>query len=150
LFIRRNDEWSQPIKGVGGAAFVSKESNGLYTSDECFKKALTDSISVACKALGVGADIYFSRDKGKYGNADDDPDIQYPADIAPPKNTRALSEPQINRLHAIRKSAEISEDTLKKLLMKHFNKDSTTELTRQEYDFICQQMEELKTKQKSA
>lgn len=46
--------------------FVSLEKNGLHTSDECFKMALTDAISVACKALGIGADIYWERDTDKY------------------------------------------------------------------------------------
>ena len=29
----------------------------MYTSDECYKMALTDALSVACKALGVAADV---------------------------------------------------------------------------------------------
>lgn len=59
-------EWSEAIQGVGGSMFVTKEKNGLYTSDECFKMALTDALSVACKSLGVGADIYFAKDRTKY------------------------------------------------------------------------------------
>lgn len=46
--------------------FVAKERNGLYTSDECFKMALTDAISVAAKALGIGADVYWQADATKY------------------------------------------------------------------------------------
>ena len=59
-------EWSEAIQGVGGSMFVTKETNRLYTSDECFKMALTDALSVACKSLGVGADIYFAKDRTKY------------------------------------------------------------------------------------
>lgn len=66
LQIKHNGEWSDPIPGTGGSAFVAKEKNGLYTSDECFKMALTDAISVACKALGFGADIYWQADATKY------------------------------------------------------------------------------------
>jgi len=47
---------------------VAKESKGLYTNDECFKMALTDAISVSCKALGFGADIYWSGDNTKYND----------------------------------------------------------------------------------
>ena len=61
-----NGEWSEPIPGTGGSAYVDKERNGLYTSDECYKKALTDAISVAAKAIGVGADVYFVEDVTKY------------------------------------------------------------------------------------
>lgn len=70
LFVNVNGEWSKPITGTGGSAFVSKESKGLYTSDECYKMALTDAISVACKALGIGADVYFAQDKTKYNNSE--------------------------------------------------------------------------------
>jgi len=62
LFVKINDEWSKAIQGTGGNMFVSKTKNGFMTSDECFKMALTDAISVACKALGIGADVYFDKD----------------------------------------------------------------------------------------
>lgn len=66
LFIKIGDEWSKPIQGTGGNTFVSKNKNGYQTSDECYKMALTDAISVAAKALGIGADIYFGNDRTKY------------------------------------------------------------------------------------
>ena len=67
LYVKISDtEWSKPIYGEGGSMFVSKEKAGLYTSDECFKMAYTDALSVACKALGMGADIYFEKDRTKY------------------------------------------------------------------------------------
>lgn len=58
--------WSEAIPGIGGSAFVAKEKSGMYTSDECFKMALSDAIGTACKALGMSADIYFSKDRSKY------------------------------------------------------------------------------------
>lgn len=58
---------SHAIPGTGGSSFVAKENKGPYLSDECYKMALTDAISVAAKALGVGADVYWSRDASKYG-----------------------------------------------------------------------------------
>lgn len=66
LFVRHNGEWSEAIQGIGGSSFVSNEKTGKYTSDECYKMALTDAISVACKSLGFAADIYFSNDSTKY------------------------------------------------------------------------------------
>lgn len=66
LFVKADGVWSDAIPGTGGSAFVAKEKNGLYTSDECFKMALTDAISVACKALGFGADVYWNADRSKY------------------------------------------------------------------------------------
>lgn len=66
LYIKYNGEWSEPIPGTGGSMFVANEKNGPYVSDECFKMALTDAISVACKALGIGADVYWEKDATKY------------------------------------------------------------------------------------
>lgn len=66
LYVKYNGEWSKPIQGTGGSTFVAKESKGLYTDDEAYKKALTDAISIACKSLGMCADIYYSKD-AKYG-----------------------------------------------------------------------------------
>ena len=60
---------SKPVYGTGGSAFIAKEKSGLYVSDECYKMALTDAISVACKALGVGADVYWEKDATKYTGA---------------------------------------------------------------------------------
>ncbi len=73
LRIKYDGEWSDAIPGTGGSAFVAAERNGPYTSDECYKMALTDAISVACKALGMGADVYWSNDRTKYDNAPQSP-----------------------------------------------------------------------------
>lgn len=69
LYIKKGNDWSRPIQGIGGSKFVAKETNGLYTDDECYKKAYTDAVSVACKALGIGADVYFAKDSTKYDGA---------------------------------------------------------------------------------
>ena len=37
---------------------VAQESSGLRASDEAYKMAITDALSVALKVLGVAADIY--------------------------------------------------------------------------------------------
>lgn len=76
LYYKWNGEWSEGIPGTGGSSFVSKESKGLYTSDECFKMALSDAIGTACKALGMSADIYFSKDRSKYTTAQDEPETK--------------------------------------------------------------------------
>lgn len=66
LYIKVNDEWSKPIEGIGGSMFVNIFKNSPDTNDEAFKMAYTDAISVACKALGMGADIYYAKDRTKY------------------------------------------------------------------------------------
>ena len=72
LYYKYGGEWSEAIPGTGGSAFVASERNGLYTSDECYKMALTDAISVACKALGMGADVYWEKDATKYDKPGND------------------------------------------------------------------------------
>jgi len=60
-------EWSEPVPGVGGAMMIEKEKSGLYTSDEAFKMATTDGLSVALKAFGVAAEVYLGNlDGSKY------------------------------------------------------------------------------------
>ena len=66
LFIKLDGQWSDAIQGTGGASFVANEKNGLHQNDECFKMALTDALGIACKALGMSADIYFAKDRSKY------------------------------------------------------------------------------------
>ena len=68
LYIKQGGEWSKPIYGTGGNIILRKGS----TSDEGYKMALTDALSVACKALGIGADVYFDKDKTKYTATTDD------------------------------------------------------------------------------
>lgn len=71
-------DWSEPIPGTGGSKFVAAEKgNNLRASDECYKMALTDAISVACKALGFGADIYWEAGRTKYNAAPPDQDEEY-------------------------------------------------------------------------
>ena len=62
LYIKDGDKWSDPIPGTGGSMFVENESRGPHTSDECFKMAYTDAISVAAKMIGLAADVYRDAD----------------------------------------------------------------------------------------
>ena len=72
LYVKVGDEWSKPITGSGGSKLATKERSGIYVSDECYKMAETDALSVACKKLGIGADVYFSADRTKYSQTVDD------------------------------------------------------------------------------
>ena len=73
LYIRdKEGKWSDPIPGIGGSKLVASEEKGLYVNDECYKMALTDAISVACKALGMGADVYWDKDTTKYNDTKKD------------------------------------------------------------------------------
>lgn len=126
LYIKIDGEWSEPIPGTGGSAFVAKERNGMYTSDECFKMALTDALSVACKALGFAADVYFEKDRTKYDTQD---------------KKSVLTEKQVNRLFAIGNSKGISPEQIKKAIIKDYKKTKAEDLTNEEYDELCARLE---------
>lgn len=84
---------SQPVHGIGGNVFVRKNN----TSDEAYKMAYTDALSIAAKALGVGADIWFSNDKSKYEKQAevsnfDDQDGDRNADVAANEQKEAMQE----------------------------------------------------------
>lgn len=81
-----NGEVSHGIPGTGGSALVAQERNGPYFSDEAFKMALTDAISVASKSLGLGADVYYEKDRSKYNNVPETPQTP-PPQQKPAENT---------------------------------------------------------------
>lgn len=58
LRIKIDGEWSEPIEGVGGSRLCARTNNGPVFNDEAWKMATTDAISVACKSLGMAADVY--------------------------------------------------------------------------------------------
>lgn len=62
LYVRQGEGWSAPIVGVGGSKTVVVDKNGPHLTDEGYKMAFTDAISVACKMLGMAADVYFEKD----------------------------------------------------------------------------------------
>lgn len=103
LYVKVDGEWSEPIPGTGGSSFATMESKGLYVSDENYKMALTDALSVAMKALGVGADIYWQEGANF--------DTKYGHPIVQEKNKVAAAEPAANAAGAVAGTAdsELSE-----------------------------------------
>ena len=57
MLMRRSTEWvnGQPVQAI-------------HIDDEAYKKAYTDAVSVACKALGFAADVYYRQEETKYGS----------------------------------------------------------------------------------
>lgn len=88
LYIKADGEWSKPIFGTGGSMLASKEKSGIYVSDECYKMATTDAISVACKQLGIGADVYWESDASKYGQAQPQESTEPPEEETPEMRQR--------------------------------------------------------------
>lgn len=92
LFIKDGGEWSQPIEGSGGAMLVAKEKYGLYTDDEAIKKATTDAISVACKEIGIGGNIYRNKKNNNSGSKYTDTKAQTKAQQSPASKAKEEGE----------------------------------------------------------
>lgn len=92
LYVKSGDEWSKPIHGTGGSMLAANEKSGLHLSDECYKMATTDAISVACKQLGIGADVYWAADNTKYTRGERTPDYNESA---------AASAPMLKQIESI-------------------------------------------------
>ncbi|MDO5062002.1 MAG: hypothetical protein Q4D77_02405 [Peptostreptococcaceae bacterium] len=111
LYVKHNGEWSKAIKGIGGATFIDKEKGGYFTDDDCYKKALTDAISVSCKALGIGADVYWDSDPSKYGASP-----TAATSKASAAGSQAKAAAQTPKSAADKQSPVINKDQMMKLL----------------------------------
>ena len=120
LFVKIDGVWSDAIPGTGGSAYIAKESSGYHTSDECFKMALTDAISVACKALGFGADVYWGNDATKYNTP------KAPA----PVESNNITDAQLKKIFATVKELLLPPEEAKKLIGEMYNVTSTKDLTK--------------------
>lgn len=110
LYIKVDGEWSEAIPGTGGAKYVVQEKSGKYVDDEAFKKAETDAISVACKMLGIGADVYWAEDRTKYDTPEE------------PQRIERQDDPQRGELLILVKRACPNERKLESACMKKFGK----------------------------
>jgi len=148
--------------GDGSSVNTTIIGEGMDSGDKASNKALSIAFKYACFQLfcipteemkDPDADTPPDSTSGNANKTENEitdgelaPDNQPPE--APPNPTpkTTLTEKQIKRLYAISKSANVNDETLKKLLMKHYKKDSPHDLTRNEYDFICNNLQELADK----
>lgn len=105
LFIKVDGEWSAPIPGVGGSMLVAMEKEGPHVSDEAYKMAITDALSVAMKLIGVAADVYEGFfDGSKY------------KDAPPPKAPPATKSSAKDRSTEKEEAKPASEATIKEIV----------------------------------
>jgi len=140
LYVKIDGKWSDPIEGTGGSSFVAKESNGYYTSDECFKMAYTDAISVACKSLGMGADVYWG--DSKYNKAEGNKNKKNTTEKVDNLDKK-ITEKEATAIYAImtRKGVDVVPN-----LKKNYNITNTKDLTRRQYISILTVMKKMPDK----
>lgn len=115
LYVKTGGEWSKPIYGTGGNILLQKGR----MSDEGYKMALTDALSVACKALGIGADIYFGADKTKYTAASGASGADQQSQGTPPVQTaaaerRSAGQRAAERVQAAMRQAPAQQGTVQR------------------------------------
>lgn len=103
-------KWSEGIYGTGGSKLVAVEKNGPYVSDEAFKMAQTDALSVACKNLGIGADVYYAKDRTKYTT---------PADTAPQSLDDVATDSEKKRIWALASKKGMKSKEIVQFLKEH-------------------------------
>jgi len=101
LFIKTPGRvWAEPIPGIGGSMLVAKELSGLHSSDEAYKMAVTDALSVAMKMLGIAADIYAGLWDGSKYREIKESETQEKKDDGP----RPVTDEQKTRIYELCKS----------------------------------------------
>lgn len=81
---------AKTVYGVGGDMVVVKQTSGLRTDDEAFKKAFTDAMGNAMKHLGMSADVHMGLfDDSKYVN-------ELRSEMAEPAKFEEQPEPMAN------------------------------------------------------
>jgi len=76
------------VCGTGGSMLASIEKGGIKANDEAYKMATTDAIGVACKQIGIAADVYFNRSDSKH-------ETSSPESVVKPSG---ITEGQIGRI----------------------------------------------------
>ena len=136
LKVKVDGAWSEGITGIGGSMFISNERSGKYTDDDCYKKAYTDAISVACKSLGVGADVYYSKDTTKYDARNgENPQKPTPPPQAPktPQNAPFVSQRQA--IANMCKQLKLEQASIPKLIFELFGKQlKADELSTEQFE----------------
>lgn len=136
LYIKQDGEWSKPIFGTGGSQLLQMTKKGAYANDEAYKMATTDAISVACKQLGMGADIYWSADNTKYVDKKKPEVGEVEGMMAEAEATRiSKSHAEILRAKAVEMGINVAHK---------FGKDDIEDLTEAEYGTAMNRLADMK------
>lgn len=118
LYYLTDNGWSMPIQATGGSKLVANEKSGAYTSDEAFKMAYTDALSVACKMIGIAGKIY----RGQYNT-------KYQADRSEPRKSFDSLRTKEEFIEAINGCTSVKQ--LNALYYKWKDKDFAKELQKE-------------------
>jgi len=136
VFTKTANGWSEPIPGIGGSMLIVQEKSGLHTSDEAYKMAVTDALSVALKSLGIAAEIYLGNfDGSKYINQPEVPPAKITKEQADTINSlikeTATEEAKFLKFMGCDTVADILESDYNKAVTPLMSKKAAMKPTRQ-------------------
>lgn len=111
LQIKVDGMWSEGNMGIGGNTLVEKEKNGMYNNDEAYKMAFTDALSVCCKNIGIGGEVYrgnfdgskyTGKNKNMFQEAEEEPQSE--------NQTPTIEELRETRIGAVMKKQKCERD----------------------------------------
>jgi len=135
LYVKVNDQWSDPIPGIGGHMLAVMEKERLHANDEGYKMAITDALGTAMKLLGVAADIYAGRWDGSKYIDEATPALKRQVDkpeAQAPGKPELASAHLLTKLNADRKAMGYSDEAMKAILQKRYKITSSTQLTKKQ------------------
>lgn len=136
---------------VGVATMVMHETGEFIEFDPVFMNAEKNtpqgagSLITYLKRYSLSAVFGITSDQDDDGNESSGNNQQkqsFQTQGKPPN--KSLSEAQVKRLFAIAKSVNVSANDVKKVIMRDYNKTEVAQLTKQEYDTVCKNLEDLK------
>ena len=147
LYVKFDGEWSKPIEGKGGSKLINTFKGQLSSNDEALKMATTDAISVACKMLGIAADVYFEKDRTKYDLDEDEPGQKKPEtnqDKSDQGKTepKKVTQPQLKRYFAIVKAKGFNPDWMDACVKLMFDLKSKNDWLASDYKNFTDYMDE--------
>lgn len=108
-----DSSWGEEFFGIGGSTIVEKNKHGISANDEGYKKAVTDALGVAFKAVGVAADVYLGNfDGSKYlynydqAYQEDSQKVNNPNQQQPSKPKRSQDQLYQDALKAIKDTTD--------------------------------------------
>ena len=143
LYVKVNDQWSDPIPGIGGHMLAVMEKERLHANDEGYKMAITDALGTAMKMLGVAADIYAGRWDGSKYRDEATPALKRQVDkpgTPVPEKDELTPAPLLTKLNADRKAMGYSDEAMKAILQKRYKINSSTQLTKKQAEELIEKV----------
>lgn len=128
-------------QSVSITTLLIHESGEWIEFDPLVLKAEKMTPQGAGSAITYGRRYALSAVLGISSEDDDDGNSLETSQQAQKQQRKQLTDKQVKRLYAIANSAGVSVEDVKRVLMRDYNKTQAADLTKQEYDEICERLQ---------